>query len=181
MKNNFCQARQKAVSNLYYYEKCHYMQAAQEFHQDLALSLRILRETCQAVLCDTLAQNDAKTHIDYEGHVVEDVASFLASQRVAAHIQKRGRHCQIGLSPRKTGSHSVPPRFPRRTNLQKKASILQRDPSKLDGKPFGRPLHLALFGAFDFPANLNGLTFITAILPEKVRCLGETIIALELH
>ena len=53
------------------------MQAAYEFDLELALSLRILRETCQAVLCDALTQNDAHLHADFEGHVVVDDASFL--------------------------------------------------------------------------------------------------------
>ena len=44
------------------------MQAAYELDRDLALRLRILQETCQAVFCDALAQNDVDMQIDYEGH-----------------------------------------------------------------------------------------------------------------
>ena len=86
MKSKFSQVRQKTLDIQRidadiipgnHYEKHYHMQAAYEFDWELSLSLRILRETCQAVLCDALTQNDVNSHADFEGHVVVDDASFL--------------------------------------------------------------------------------------------------------
>ena len=59
----------------------------------LALSVRLLQDTCQAVICCALALNGADKLLNYEDFgALNDDCRDLALQMLAARFSQEGRH-----------------------------------------------------------------------------------------